>query len=66
VGAAFAGVGLSNGGCQGRSGGVRWDDLVHNSDLDRLFHTTGDPLVLSGKLGLDLGTYVVGDLGVRS
>ena len=60
---AFAGVGLSNRIGQGRSGRVGGHDLVHHTDLDRLLHTTGDALVLGGELGLELGAYVVGDLG---
>src|SRR5215207_1981272 len=62
VGAPLAGVRVTDRGCQGGSGCIRGDDLVHNPNLDRPRHASGDALMLGGKLGLELRTYVVGDL----
>ena len=46
--AAFAPVSASNGGSQGRAGGIWRHDFVDNPDLNGLLHTTGDELVLGG------------------
>ena len=63
MGAAFTEIRFSNCGGEGRPGGIGGDDLIDDSDLDRLFYTAGNALVLSGELSLDLRTHVVGDLG---
>ena len=39
------------------------DDLVDHADLDRLVDAAGQPLVLGGQLGLDLGPDLRRDLG---
>src|SRR5215213_4692177 len=59
---ALAGVGISNRGSDGRSSGSGRHDLVDDTDLNRLLHSTGDALMFGGELGLQLGPYVVGNL----
>ena len=61
VGTPLASVGVTDRGCQGRSGSIGGDDLVHNPNLDCLLHASGDALMLGGEFGLELWTYIVGD-----
>src|SRR5512133_1618274 len=63
VGATFAGIGVPNRGGQRRPGGVGGNDLVDDSDLNRLFYATSDALMFGGQLRLELGAYIIGNLG---
>src|SRR4029450_13487527 len=62
VGAPLAGVRVTDRGSHSRSSSFRGDDLVHNPNLHCLLHASGGVLMLGGEFGLELWTYVVGDL----